>query len=236
MVARLSRGAAPRRAARESSPRASHFRAKQMTATRPRRPEVWPQQSLARTAPCPRSVRVSGALPTTRFGDATRWMRMLPGKRDIKSPVGDLYDGVSTVANRRCRRIARRTRNPARRAAAEEHGPARHQRRRHHRPGTLVQQRPMGTRGSSTCYGRIHETPILSCYSAPPSGLTTSEGPTSSSATPSQQVAQLDDFALCACEGRESRASGEMRLRDMRIIEAIYASMRAAGKRMPVNA
>jgi len=64
---------------------------------------------------------------------------------------------------------------------------------------------------------------------------TTSEGPMPLAAAPGQQVAQLDDFALCVREGRESRVSGEVGLRDMRIIEAIYASMRAGGKRTPVN-
>jgi glucose-fructose oxidoreductase len=50
----------------------------------------------------------------------------------------------------------------------------------------------------------------------------------------SQQALQLDDFARCVREGRESRVSGEMGLRDMKIIEAIYAAM-STGKRTLVK-
>lgn len=50
-----------------------------------------------------------------------------------------------------------------------------------------------------------------------------------------QQARQLDDFAQCVREGRESRVSGEMGRRDMAIIEAIYRSAAAAGKRTPVK-
>lgn len=51
-----------------------------------------------------------------------------------------------------------------------------------------------------------------------------------------QQARQLDDFALCVREGRESRVPGEMGLRDMKIIEAIYASAAQGGKRVAVQA
>ena len=61
--------------------------------------------------------------------------------------------------------------------------------------------------------------------SKPPMGLTE---------LVSQQALQMDDFALCVREGRESRVSGEMGLRDMKIIEAIYEAMRT-GKRTPVK-
>ncbi len=54
--------------------------------------------------------------------------------------------------------------------------------------------------------------------------LTSSKGPTALKELPSQQALQLDDFALCVREGRESRVAGEMGLRDMEIIEAIYAA------------
>ena len=51
-----------------------------------------------------------------------------------------------------------------------------------------------------------------------------------------QQAKQMDDFATCIREGRESRVSGEMGLRDLKIIEAIYASAAADGKRTLVRA
>ncbi len=50
----------------------------------------------------------------------------------------------------------------------------------------------------------------------------------------SQQALQLDDFARCVREGRESRVSGEMGLRDMKIIEAIYTAARS-GQRTVVK-
>jgi glucose-fructose oxidoreductase len=45
-----------------------------------------------------------------------------------------------------------------------------------------------------------------------------------------QQARQMDDFAQCIREGRESRVAGEMGRRDLTIIEAIYAAART-GKR-----
>lgn len=51
-----------------------------------------------------------------------------------------------------------------------------------------------------------------------------------------QQALQMDDFALCVREGRESRVAGEMGRRDLAIIEAIYASAREGGKRTDVKA
>ncbi|MCF3650877.1 Gfo/Idh/MocA family protein [Synoicihabitans lomoniglobus] len=45
-----------------------------------------------------------------------------------------------------------------------------------------------------------------------------------------QQAAQMDDFALCVKENRESKVNGEMGRRDMCIIEAIYRAM-ASGRR-----
>jgi glucose-fructose oxidoreductase len=50
-----------------------------------------------------------------------------------------------------------------------------------------------------------------------------------------QQALQMDDFALCVKENRESRVAGEMGRRDMAIIEAIYASAQNGGKRTPVH-
>ena len=42
-------------------------------------------------------------------------------------------------------------------------------------------------------------------------------------------AAQMDDFAQCVMEDRQSRVSGEEGLRDVRVIEAIYASIDAGG-------
>lgn len=50
-----------------------------------------------------------------------------------------------------------------------------------------------------------------------------------------QQAAQLDDFAQCVLEGRETRVPGEMGRRDLRIVEAIYQAA-ATGQRVPVKA
>ena len=49
-----------------------------------------------------------------------------------------------------------------------------------------------------------------------------------------QQALQMDDFARCVQEGRESRVPGEMGRRDMVIVEAIYESVRT-GKRTLVK-
>ena len=49
-----------------------------------------------------------------------------------------------------------------------------------------------------------------------------------------QQALQMDDFAVCVREGRESRVPGEMGRRDLVIIEAIYEAART-GKRVAVK-
>jgi glucose-fructose oxidoreductase len=51
-----------------------------------------------------------------------------------------------------------------------------------------------------------------------------------------QQAAEMDNFVTCVREGRESPVSGEMGLRDLRIIEAIYESANNGGKRVLVKA
>lgn len=63
----------------------------------------------------------------------------------------------------------------------------------------------------------------------------TSKGPLTFPAV-NQQAKHMDDFVTCIREGRESRVSGEMGLRDLKIIEAIYASAAAGGKRTLVKA
>jgi glucose-fructose oxidoreductase len=50
---------------------------------------------------------------------------------------------------------------------------------------------------------------------------------------PYQQALQMDDFADCIMNNRESRVPGEMGLRDMKIITAIYQAS-ATGKRVMV--
>jgi glucose-fructose oxidoreductase len=65
--------------------------------------------------------------------------------------------------------------------------------------------------------------------------LTSSKAPTGLADLQSQQARQMDDFALCVREGRESRVSGEMGLRDMKILEAIYEAART-GQRTLVKA
>jgi glucose-fructose oxidoreductase len=63
----------------------------------------------------------------------------------------------------------------------------------------------------------------------------TQAGPIKVDLPVSQQALQMDDFAQCVREGRESRVSGEMGLRDMKIIEAIYEAART-GKRVELKA
>ena len=65
--------------------------------------------------------------------------------------------------------------------------------------------------------------------------VTTNKGPLTIAVPPSQQVAQLDDFALCIKENRATRVPGEMGRRDMIIIEAIYASAAQGGKRIEIK-
>lgn len=61
----------------------------------------------------------------------------------------------------------------------------------------------------------------------------TSEGPMQFDAI-NQQAAQMDDFALCIREGRESRVPGEMGLRDVEIMIAIYESAKS-GQRIELH-
>ena len=49
-----------------------------------------------------------------------------------------------------------------------------------------------------------------------------------------QQAQQMDDFALCVKENKKSKVPGEMGLRDVKILMAIYEAMRT-GKRVPIN-
>jgi predicted dehydrogenase len=45
-----------------------------------------------------------------------------------------------------------------------------------------------------------------------------------------QQAAQMDDFALCVKNGKPTRVPGEMGLKDIKVVEAIYRSV-ASGKK-----
>jgi predicted dehydrogenase len=49
-----------------------------------------------------------------------------------------------------------------------------------------------------------------------------------------QQAAQMDDFAICIRENRESRVPGEMGLRDVEIMLAIYEAAKT-GKRIELH-
>lgn len=64
----------------------------------------------------------------------------------------------------------------------------------------------------------------------------TSKGPVNATPPASQQTLQMDDFAQCVITGRPSIIPGEMGRRDLVIIEAIYASAAAGGKRGAVKA
>ncbi len=66
--------------------------------------------------------------------------------------------------------------------------------------------------------------------------VNTSRGPLALAVPPSQQAGQIDDFARCILENRESPVSGAMGRRDMVIIEAIYKSAAQGGKRIEVVA
>jgi glucose-fructose oxidoreductase len=63
----------------------------------------------------------------------------------------------------------------------------------------------------------------------------TSSGPLKFEPFVNQQALQMDDFAQCVREGRESRVSGEMGLRDMKILAAVYEAART-GKRVSLSA
>ena len=65
-------------------------------------------------------------------------------------------------------------------------------------------------------------------------GAETNRGPLRAEPV-NQQARQMDDFAQCVRDGRESRVAGEMGLRDMKIIAAIYEAART-GKRVEVKA
>ncbi len=65
--------------------------------------------------------------------------------------------------------------------------------------------------------------------------LTTSTGPRQFTPV-NHQAAQLDGMALELLNNQPSRAPGEMGRRDMAIVEAIYASAKAGGKRVEVKA
>jgi len=58
----------------------------------------------------------------------------------------------------------------------------------------------------------------------------TNKGPLNFGPYINQQSKQMDDFAQCVREGRESRVPGEMGRRDLVIIEAIFRAAKS-GKR-----
>lgn len=50
-----------------------------------------------------------------------------------------------------------------------------------------------------------------------------------------QQKIQIEDFAQCVMENKESQVNGEEGWKDMLIIDAIHASIRAGGQRTPIR-
>jgi glucose-fructose oxidoreductase len=63
----------------------------------------------------------------------------------------------------------------------------------------------------------------------------TSRGKLDFSPPINQQARQMDDFAKCIVEGKESRVSGEMGRRDLAVIEAIFEAAKT-GKKVAVKA
>lgn len=60
----------------------------------------------------------------------------------------------------------------------------------------------------------------------------TSDGQTFADAVPHQQAKQMDDDALAILRGTAPLVPGEEGVRDMRVVDAIYASARGGGKRI----
>jgi len=63
----------------------------------------------------------------------------------------------------------------------------------------------------------------------------TSRGPVVATQPASLQALQMDDFAVCVRDNLQTRLPGAMGRRDMVIVEAIYASAAAGGKRIEVK-
>lgn len=65
--------------------------------------------------------------------------------------------------------------------------------------------------------------------------VATHRGPLGLAVPPSQQAVQIDDFARCVRDDQPTSVPGELGRRDMVIIEAIYASAAAGGKRIEIK-
>jgi glucose-fructose oxidoreductase len=63
----------------------------------------------------------------------------------------------------------------------------------------------------------------------------TSDGRVLDAMVPNQLAHQMDEDALAILEGRAPRVPGEEGLADMRVVEAIFASARAGGRRIALN-
>lgn len=59
----------------------------------------------------------------------------------------------------------------------------------------------------------------------------TKDGPMQFNANVNQQALQMDDFALCVQQGRQSQVAGEEGLKDMKVVDAIYRSLANGGRR-----
>ncbi len=55
----------------------------------------------------------------------------------------------------------------------------------------------------------------------------TSNGPMTFNANVNQQALQMDDFAACIRDDKESRVAGEEGLKDMKVVDAIYRSLQS---------
>jgi glucose-fructose oxidoreductase len=60
----------------------------------------------------------------------------------------------------------------------------------------------------------------------------TSDGQVFADAVPHQQAKQMDDDALAILQGTKPLVPGEEGVRDMRVVDAVYASARAGGRRI----
>ena len=60
----------------------------------------------------------------------------------------------------------------------------------------------------------------------------TSDGQTFADAVPHQQAKQMNDDALAILRGTAPLVPGEEGVRDMRVVDAIYASARDGGRRI----
>ena len=76
---------------------------------------------------------------------------------------------------------------------------------------------------------------VTNAYSYRGQKAATSKGPVNATPPASQQALQIDGFAQDVLEGVPYRGPGEMGRRDMVVVEGIYASAAAGGKRVELK-